>query len=390
VKDQRRLAIAILVAVAVFGLVLPLLLLVLARDVLFNPIGWLGSILGALLGAFLPAWLVGAIQIVLGVIVILLIVPGFVTVGIWLERKVFAWMQDRRGPNRVGPWGILQSIADVVKLLAKEDVVPGRADRLLHLIAPMIALGSAMLTWAVIPWGPGLVIADLDVGALFVIAMGGLPTIAMIMAGWASNNKYALLGGMRAAAQFISYEIPAVLALMTPVLLAGTLSLSEIVEKQRELGWFILWFPIGPIAFILFLISGLAEVNRSPFDLVEAESEIIAGFHIEYSGMRWGLFMLAEYANAFAVSAVLTTLFLGGYLGLPVLDQLIPPYLWFIGKVWAVMFIMFWVRVTMPRFRYDQLMHFAWKRMLPIALVNIGLTGVAISALQTVFPGLAR
>lgn len=386
--NQRAAGVALIALGVVFGLVVPVVLLVVARDFLFNPFGAAGTFVAGLLAPVLPGWLIGIITKLLAIVLVLLVVPGLVIVEIWAERKVVARMQDRVGPNRVGPFGIFQSVADALKLLSKEDVVPARADRLLHLIAPVIVLGASMLVWAAIPWGPDIVIADLNVAVLYVIAVAGLPTLGILMGGWSSNNKYALLGGMRAAAQLISYEIPGVLAVMTPVLIAGSMSFRQIVEAQAERGWFIFWLPVGPIAFLLFVIAGLAEVNRTPFDLVEAESELTAGFHTEYSGMRFGLFFLAEFANVIAISAIGATLFLGGYLGVPVLDQVIPPYLWLFGKAVFLIFVMFWARGTLPRFRYDQLMDFAWKRLLPIALLNVGLTGVLVAVAQQLFPGL--
>ncbi|MBI4581564.1 MAG: NADH-quinone oxidoreductase subunit NuoH [Planctomycetes bacterium] len=312
-------------------------------------------------------------------------VAGVVTMYIWIMRRVMARMQDRYGPNRYGPFGVLQAVADPMKLLFKEDIIPAKADQILHPLAPVIVLAGSLMVWAVIPWGPGIAITDLPVALLYIIAWGGLPTLGFLLAGWASYNKYALIGGMRAAAQFVSYEIPGVLAVLTPVLLAGTMSLQGIVQRQAEIGWFILYFPVGPLAFVLFVISGLAEANQTPFDLVEAESELTAGYHVEYSGIRWGLFQLAEYANVFALSTVGATLFLGGWLAppLPGLD-LIPPYVWTFGKAAAIMFVFVWVRSTLPRFRYDQLMQFAWKGLLPVALLNLGLAAVGMALLPGV------
>jgi NADH-quinone oxidoreductase subunit H len=285
--------------------------------------------------------------------------------------------------------GLLQPVADALKLLAKEDIMPTQADKLLFTLAPVLVLTASLMVWAVIPFGPGLVVADLNVAVLYIIAMAGLPTIGFIMAGWSSNNKYALLGGMRAVAQFISYEIPGVLAVVTPVLLAGSLSLQEIVQAQTGTSpvvpfvpnWFLFYFPFGPIAFFLFIVAGLAESNRTPFDLVEAESELGAGFHTEYSGMRFALFFLAEYANMFVISLIASALFLGGWdlFGIPA-----PPYLVMIAKAQTLVFVMMWIRSTLPRLRYDQLMNFAWKTLLPLSLLNVGLTGVGAALLRSV------
>lgn len=352
-------------------------------DFLYNPFKPIGDALRVTLGAFLPLWLLDIVMILLAIITVASAVPLIVMIQIWAERRVIAFLQDRVGPNRVGPFGLLQSVADALKLISKEDILPAGADKVLHFLAPVIVLGFSLLVWAVIPFGPGMAIADLNVALLYIVAMAAMPSLGFIMAGWASNNKYALLGGMRAVAQFISYEVPGVLALLTPILLAGSMSLQEIVLAQERMGWFILYFPVGPIAFVLFLVAGLAEANRTPFDLVEAESEIIAGFHTEYSGMRFGIFMLAEFANVFALSAIGATLFLGGwsFFGLP-----IPPYLVILGKTVALVFVFIWARGTLPRFRYDQLMHFAWKGLLPVALGNAALTAVGIVIFQALLP----
>jgi NADH-quinone oxidoreductase subunit H len=268
-------------------------------------------------------------------------------------------------------------VADAVKLLTKEDILPTRADKLLFTLAPVLVLTASLMIWAVVPFGPGLALANINVGVLYIVAMGGLPTIGFVIAGWSSNNKYALLGGMRAVAQFISYEIVGVLGLVVPVLLAGSMSLFDVVQAQLGYRWFIFYPVIGQLAFLLFLIAGLAESNRTPFDLVEAESELGAGFHTEYSGMRFALFFLAEYANMFVISIVASVLFLGGWEG-----PILPPFLWVIIKAQTLVFVMMWIRSTLPRLRYDQLMNFAWKRLLPLALFNIGLTGVGVAVLR--------
>lgn len=333
---------------------------------IYNPFGVVNDAArGWLLAIGVPDWLVAAVLTSIGIGMVLGVISIMVMIQIWAERKVIARVQDRYGPNRVGPYGLLQSVADAIKLLLKEDIVPWGAEKVVFTLAPLLVLVPSLLIYAVLPFGPGLEVTNLDIGLLAYLALSAVPTIGIIMAGWASNNKYSLLGGMRAAAQLISYEIPLTLAVLPAVMFAGTLSLSGIVQAQSPLP-FILWIPVGPIAFLLYIIAGLAEVNRSPFDLPEAESEIIAGFHTEYSGMRFALFFLAEYANAFTVSAIAATLFLGGWKG-----PILPPWIWFFIKVWAVFFIMLWVRATLPRLRYDQLMRFAWKGLLPLSLANL-------------------
>ncbi len=323
------------------------------------------GLLRQLLGAFLPAWLTEILLTLIGIAAVVTFVALIVMTQIWAERKVIARIQDRVGPNRVGPFGLLQSVADAIKLLGKEDIVPANADRVVYLLAPLVVLVPSFMIYAVLPFNWDAVIARLDVGILYALALATLPTIGIVMAGWASYNKYSLLGGMRAAAQLISYEVPEVLSVMPAVLLAGTLSLWGIAAAQQQT-WFILAPVVGPLAFLAFFISGVAEINRSPFDLPEAESEIIAGFHIEYSGMRFALFFLAEYANAFTVSALAATLFFGGWHG-----WILPGFVWFVIKTYLLFLVMVWARGTLPRLRYDQLMAFAWKVLLPLTLVNL-------------------
>ncbi len=331
------------------------------NDLLSGVSGFIGS----LLGAVLPPWLAQMLLALVSIGLVVTFVALLVMTQVWAERKMIARIQDRVGPNRVGPFGLLQSVADVVKLLGKEDVVPAQADRLAYALAPLVVLVPSLMIYAVLPFNWDAVITQLDVGILYVLALATLPTIGIIMAGWASYNKYTLLGGVRAAAQLISYEVPEVLSVLPAVLLAGTLSLWGIAAAQ-EGAWFILAPVVGPLAFLIFFISGVAEINRSPFDLPEAESEIIAGFHMEYSGMRFALFFLAEYANAFTVSAIATTLFLGGWHG-----WILPGFVWFLLKTYLLFLVMVWMRGTLPRLRYDQLMAFAWKVLLPLTLVNL-------------------
>ncbi|KOO37271.1 NADH-quinone oxidoreductase subunit NuoH [Priestia koreensis] len=302
----------------------------------------------------------------------LFVVLGFVTYAILAERKVMGFMQGRYGPNQVGGrWGLLQTVADVLKLLLKEDTIPKLADRPLFIIAPVIAFAPAFMVLATIPFTDKLQFADIGVGLLYYIAISGLTTIGIVAGSWASNNKYALLGGMRAAAQMISYEVPLVMSVLGVVLLTGSLNLNDIVRAQDDV-WFIF---LQPIAFIVFLIASVAELNRTPFDLPEAESELVAGFHVEYSGFRWAFFMLAEYVYFFAMAALTTVLFLGGWHPVAFLG-FIPGAVWFAIKFSCIVFLLIWFRITFPRLRADQLMEFGWKVLLPVALANIFLTAL--------------
>ncbi|GAC90552.1 NADH-quinone oxidoreductase subunit NuoH [Anoxybacillus sp. LAT_35] len=318
-----------------------------------------------------PSWTNVAIFFAIGV-GLLLVVLGFVTYGILAERKVMGFMQGRIGPNQVGGrWGLLQTVADVLKLLLKEDTIPKAADRPLFILAPVIAFAPAFMVLAALPFTDALQFADIGVGLLYYIAVSGLTTIGVVTGAWASNNKYALLGGMRAAAQMISYEVPLVMSVIGVILLSGSLNLNDIVDAQKEV-WFIV---VQPIGFLVFLIAAVAELNRTPFDLPEAESELVAGFHVEYSGFRWAFFMLAEYVYFFAMAALTTVLFLGGWHPLPFLD-FIPGAVWFALKFSLVVFLFIWFRITFPRVRADQLMEFGWKVLLPVALVNIFVTAL--------------
>ncbi|MHC0036504.1 NADH-quinone oxidoreductase subunit NuoH [Pseudoneobacillus sp. C159] len=305
--------------------------------------------------------------------VLLLVVLGFVTYAILAERKVLGFMQNRIGPNQLGGrFGLLQTVADVLKLLLKEDTIPKLADRPLFIIAPVIAFAPSFIVLATIPFTDKLQFADIGVGLLFYIAISGITVVGALTAGWASNNKYSLLGGMRAAAQMISYEIVLVMSVLGIVLLSGSMNLNTIVMEQADGWWNIV---LQPVAFGVFLIAATAELNRVPFDLVEAESELIAGFHTEYSGFRWAFFMLSEYVYLFAMSALVTVLFFGGWLPLPFLG-FIPGAVWFALKFSLVVFIFIWFRATFPRLRADQLMELGWKILLPIALANIFLTAL--------------
>ena len=306
-----------------------------------------------------------------------------------LERKVIAWVQSRLGPMRVGPRGVLQPIADALKLMMQEDITPARADKWVFTLAPMMVLVPALIVFAVIPFGPEvnlfgrlepLYITDINVGLLYIVSVASLGVYGIILGGWASNSKYPLLASLRASAQLISYEVAVTMTLVSMIVTAGTLSMVGIVEAQRESG---LWFLfIQPVAFVLFFIGGLAETNRAPFDMPEAEQELTGGFHTEYSGMRFALFFLAEYANMIVICSVATTLFMGGWLrpfpsveALGFLD-LIPSWIWFIGKTFAFLYVFLWIRATLPRYRYDQLMRLGWKVLIPIAIGNVVVSGV--------------
>ena len=312
-----------------------------------------------------------------------------VTYMVLLERKVIAWAQSRLGPMRVGQYGILQPIADAVKLMIKEDITPVRADKWVFTAAPIISMVPALIVYAVIPFGPevnlfgrrvSLYVTDVNVGLLYVVSVASVGVYGIILAGYSSNSKYPLLAGLRASAQLISYEVAVTLTLVSVILVAGTLSMVGIVRAQ-ESGH--VWFAfVQPMAFGIFFIGGLAETNRAPFDLPEAEQELTGGFHTEYSGMRFALFFLAEYANMIVVSSVATTLFLGGWLrpfpnvaALGFLD-FVPVWMWFLVKSFLFLYVFIWVRATLPRYRYDQLMRLGWKVLIPLAILNLVVTAV--------------
>ena len=289
---------------------------------------------------------------------------------IYYERKFSAKLQIRKGPNRVGPIGILQPLADTVKLLIKEDINPARVDKVVFIAAPGIVFLATFLTLLVIPFGSGIVAADLNIGILYVLAVSGLAVIGILSGGWASNNKYSLMGGMRSAAQIVGYEIPNLIVILAVVMLAGSMRMGDIVAAQAGYKWFVITQPVG---FILFLIAANAEINRAPFDLPEAESELVSGFITEYSAMKFACFFLAEYTNLFIVSAIATTLFLGGWEG-----PFFPGFVWFIIKSYAVVTVLMWMRWSFPRIRVDHLMEFSWKYLLPIALLNLVITSIVI------------
>ncbi len=310
------------------------------------------------------------------VVIILVFVLGTVMAFIWFERRGLGRFQVRLGPNRVGPFGLLQPVADAVKVLLKEDIVPTKGDKWVHWLAPVVAFTPVLMIFAVVPFQAGALLSDLNIGILYVVALSSVTAVGIFMAGWGSNNKYSLLGAMRGVAQVVSYEIPLLLSIISVVLIAGSLSMTKIVEAQN-----IPFILLQPLGFLIFFLAACAEINRTPFDLLEAESEIVAGFHTEYSGMKFALFYLTEYAEALAISAIITTLFLGGWRG-----PLLPPWLWFLIKVFGVFFFMFWIRSTIPRLRIDQVMAFAWKFLLPLALINLFITAIQVMVWPEALP----
>jgi NADH-quinone oxidoreductase subunit H len=290
---------------------------------------------------------------------------------IWLERRVLALWQDRYGPNRVGPFGLLQVVADMIKIFAKEDWIPPFADKPVFVLAPAIIVVTVLMTFAVLPIAPGIIVNDLNVGLLFFLAMSSLGVYSVVLAGWSSDNKYSLLGGLRAAAQMISYEVFMGLSLMGVVVLAGSFDLVKVVEAQKKM-WFVVPQFLG---FILFLIAGIADTRRLPFDLPEAESELVAGYHSEYSGMKFGMFFVGEYLGVTLISALIAILFFGGWLG-----PWLPPIVWFFIKLFFFICFFILLRASLPRPRFDQLMSWGWKLMLPLALANILVTGAVVLA----------
>ena len=348
-------------------------------DQLFD---WLGSILPSVKGS--GALLTMAILV--PCIVLFLVVAVNAIVMVYAERKVSAFMQDRIGPMgqgvglHAGKWGLLQTVADALKLLIKEDIIPEKADKPLFVIAPFVIFVGAFIAIVAVPFGDRIIVSDLNIGIFYILAMGSLGVIGLILAGWSSNNKWSLYGGMRSAAQIVSYEIPAGLSIVVVIMLTGTLSMQEIAQYQSGglFHWILFSNPFTFLAFFIYFISAIAETNRTPFDIPEAESELVGGFHTEYSGFRWSFFFLSEYANMFVVSAVAATGFLGGW------HSPVPGYFdsgawgvfWMVGKIVFLIFIMMWFRWTFPRLRVDQLMNICWKVFLPIALLNIFGVGI--------------
>ncbi|MEI7751076.1 MAG: NADH-quinone oxidoreductase subunit NuoH [Candidatus Omnitrophota bacterium] len=327
----------------------------------------------ALLGRFLPDWIVVLASITISGVVILCLGPLIMMYLTLLERKLIGRIQNRYGPNRVGKWGLLQPIADGIKMFTKEDIVPANADKIVHLLAPIAIVVPALMIFLVVPFGERMTAVNLNIGLLYFIAVSSITILPIFMGSWASRNKYSLLGGMRTAAQMISYEIPMTLAVVPAIMMSQSLSTNAIVLAQvgdYDLHWFI-FTPWGIVGFIIFFLCATAECNRPPFDLPEAESELVAGFHTEYSGMKFALFYMAEYMNAFTLCGIAATLFLGGWQG-----PLLPSWLWFFGKTFVLICVMIWFRGTFPRFRVDHLMGFAWKFLLPLTLINILLTAL--------------
>ena len=362
-----------------------------------EPVGdnWAESIASQFLG-FLPDWLGPILVMVAVATTFVSVVPLLPLVLVLMERKVSAWIQDRTGPMRTGPWGLLQTLADGVKLIFKEDLIPPQADKLLFRFAPYLIFTCSVAVFAAIPFSQSILVSDLNIGIFYILSISSVIAIGVIMAGWASNSKWSLFGAMRSAAQMVSYEIPIGLSILTVIMMTQTMSMEGIVAAQDGvfsegkaiatflgveikgsiLDWMIFRSPFTFLAFFVYFISSIAEVNRTPFDLPEAESELVAGFHTEYSGMRFAVFFIAEYANVFAVCAIASTLFLGGWQGIVDEDQFIPGLFILTGKSFLLVFVMMWVRWTLPRLRVDQLMNLCWKYLIPISFFNILGTGI--------------
>lgn len=323
-------------------------------------------------------------EIVVKIMIIILVLLGFVAYLTFMERKVIGYIQCRIGPNRVGPAGLLQPIADIVKLINKEIILPSSSNRYLFIMAPLISLGTSLAAWAVIPFDKAMVLANVNAGILFILALSSLGVYGVLIAGWASNSKYAMFGALRAAAQSISYEIPMGFALVCVMMAAGSLNFQDIILAQQGGFWHWYWLPLFPI-FLVYWISGLAETNRLPFDVAEGESEIVAGFHVEYSGTAFALFFLAEYANMILISALAAIIFLGGWLspfqGIPFLENffsIVPGIVWLLLKLSFFLFCFLWIRGTFPRYRYDQIMRLGWKVLLPITILWIFVIALAV------------
>lgn len=314
-------------------------------------------------------WLVNIILAAIGIIVLCTFLLVMAIFLVWVERKVVARFQDRLGPNRLGPYGLIQPFADIIKLLIKEELTPDGADKVIYNLSPIIALATVLLLWAVIPLSPYIVGSNINVAVLYIVAIGAISTLGIIMAGWASNNKYALLGAFRTVAQMVSYEVPMVIVLLIPVILSRSMGIQDIAKAQTPFwNWYIF---MVPAAAVIFLITSIAEIGRAPFDLVEAESEIVAGFHIEYSGMKFGLFYAGELLHALTIGALFATLFLGGWRG-PFVDQV--PFLGIIYlflKAFVIYYVIMWIKYSMPRIRIDHMLNFNWKYLTPVALALV-------------------
>jgi NADH-quinone oxidoreductase subunit H len=329
--------------------------------------------------SFLPVWLQPVVGVLLGVVAIVVLFPALFALTTVFERKGLARIQNRLGPNRVGPYGLLQPIADGIKSLTKEDIVPTSADAAVHFLAPVVLVVAVFMGFAVLPMGRNMVLVDMDAGLLFYFAMGASTELSVFMAGWSSRNKYSLLGAMRAVAQMISYEVILLLSSVTVVMMAGSLSLTKIVAAQDQYShglphWYI-FTPWGCAGFLMYAIAATAETNRSPFDLPEGESELVAGYHTEYSGFKFALFFLGEYLAMFSISGLGTTLFLGGWSAPLAALNWVPSWIWFFSKLMMSIFVFIWLRGTLPRLRQDQLMNFAWKFVLPMCLLNLFIAG---------------
>lgn len=340
---------------------------------------WLEALL---LGWGLQQGVVMIILTLIGALVVGTFGLGLVIFTIWLERKLYARIQDRLGPNRVGPWGIFQTFPDMIKIFTKEYITPQGADKLVYNLAPILSVSAVLLTWAVIPFAPTVFGTDVNVGVLYIIAVGAIGTLSIIMAGWSSNNKYSLLGAFRAVAQMVSYEIPMVLALLVPVLLGGTMGVNSLVASQDV--WYII---LAPIAALIFFISSMAETGRAPFDLLEAESELVAGFQTEYSGLKFGMFYVGEFLHAFTISALFATVFLGGWHGPWVAQFPVLGLFYFFIKTFVVYFLVVLIRISMPRLRIDQMLNFNWKFLTPIGLVLLIITAVVDKLVLEIHPG---
>lgn len=315
------------------------------------------------------------LQTIIITVVVLLVLMTIAANLIWVERRMLALWQDRLGPNRVGPLGLVQVVADMVKIFFKEDWIPKFADRPVFFIAPTIVIITVLMSFAVIPFAPGISVVNLNVGLLFFLAMSSLGVYSVVLGGWSSNNKYSLLGSLRAAAQMISYEVFMGLSLMGVVILAGSFDLNDIVEAQGKITWFVIPQILG---FFVFFLAGIAETHRLPFDLPEAESELISGFHSEYSGMKFGMFFVGEYLGITLISSMIVTLFFGGWLG----PSFLPPVVWFLLKMALFILIFVLLRAALPRPRYDQLMSYGWKFLLPLSLLNLVVTGLVVLLLK--------
>ncbi|MGB8215425.1 MAG: NADH-quinone oxidoreductase subunit NuoH [Anaerolineales bacterium] len=346
-----------------------------------NPINFIAAWLTGLAGGRLPAALVTILLYIIGIVVLIIFAMTLDIGLVWIERKVVARFQDRLGPNRIGPFGLIQPVADIIKMVIKEDITPDGADKIVYNIAPVLAAASVIVLWAILPLAASIYGVDLNVGLLYIVAAGALGTLAIIMAGWSSNNKYALLGAFRMVANMISYEVPMVIILLVPTILADTMSVRGITQAQEGM-----WFAIlSPLALLIFLVSAIAELGRSPFDLNEAESEIVAGFHIEYTGMKFGWFYAGELLHAFTFGGFIAILFFGGYGGFFGLEKL-PAFAWlsipfvqaliFIAKAMLGYWVIMWIKYSVPRIRIDHMLAFNWKFLVPLSLVVLVDTAV--------------